>query len=68
MKMVRYLSVELSSRFPIARWAPIPLRLIVGYGFLGHGIAKLSGGPDQLAAILEAMGVPDPHLMARLPY
>jgi putative oxidoreductase len=66
MKMVRYLSVQPSSRFPIALWAPIPLRLIVGYGFLEHGIAKLSRGPDAFAAILQAMGVPDPHLMARL--
>jgi putative oxidoreductase len=66
MKMVRYLSVELSSRFPIARLAPIPLRLIVGYGFLEHAIAKLSRGPDAFAAILQTMGVPDPYLMARL--
>src|SRR5215470_7652061 len=55
-----------SSRFPIARWAPIPLRLIVGYGFMEHGVAKLSKGPDAFVAILHAMGVPDPHLMAWL--
>jgi putative oxidoreductase len=54
----------LSSRFPIARWSPIPLRLIVGYGFMEHGFAKLSKGPDAFAAILQAMGVPNPHLMA----
>jgi putative oxidoreductase len=66
MKMFRYLSVEPSSRFPIARWAPIPLRLIVGYGFLEHGIAKLSKGPDAFVAIVQAMGVPEPHLMAWL--
>jgi DoxX len=63
MKLHRYPYLELSSR-PIARWAPIPLRLIVGYGFLEHGVAKLSKGPDAFAAILHAMGVPDPHLMA----
>ena len=57
---------ETSSRFPIARWAPIPLRLIVGYGFLEHGIAKLSKGPDAFVAIVKAMGVPEPHLMAWL--
>jgi hypothetical protein len=38
--------LDLSSRFPIARWSPIPLRLIVGYGFMQHGVAKLSKGPD----------------------
>jgi len=24
----------------VARWAPIPLRLIVGYGFMQHGFAS----------------------------
>jgi putative oxidoreductase len=55
---------DFSTRFPIARWSPIPLRLIVGYGFMEHGFAKLSKGPDAFAAILQAMGVPSPHLMA----
>jgi len=49
-----------------ARWAPLPLRLIVGYGFMEHGFAKLSKGPDAFAAILQAIGVPAPHLMAWL--
>jgi len=48
----------------IARWAPIPLRLIVGYGFMEHGFAKLDKGPEAFAAILHALGVPAPHLMA----
>lgn len=47
-----------------ARWAPIPLRLIVGCGFIEHGFAKLSRGPEAFAAILHALGVPAPHLMA----
>jgi putative oxidoreductase len=38
--------------------------LIVGYGFLQHGFAKLSKGPDAFAAILQALGVPEPHFMA----
>src|SRR5258705_1616255 len=58
--------LELSSRFVIARWAPIPLRLIVGFGFMQHGFAKLSKGPDAFATILQAMGVPGPHFMAWL--
>lgn len=49
-----------------ARWAPLPLRLIVGYGFVQHGAAKLLRGPDAFAAILHAIGVPAPHLMAWL--
>jgi len=48
------------------RWAPVPLRVIVGYGFMAHGLAKLSKGPDVFAAILDAMGVPGPHGMAWL--
>ena len=31
-----------------------------------HGFAKLSRGPDAFGAILQAMGVPNPHLMAWL--
>jgi putative oxidoreductase len=48
----------------LARWAPIPLRLIVGFGFMQHGFAKLSRGPEHFAAILQALGTPAPHLMA----
>ena len=54
------------SRPSVAVWAPIPIRLIVGYGFIEHGFAKLSRGPEVFAAILHTMGVPAPHLMAWL--
>src|SRR5246127_1512866 len=54
------------ARPSIARWAPIPLRLIVGYGFIEHGFAKLSRGPEAFGAILQTIGVPAPHLMAWL--
>jgi putative oxidoreductase len=58
------MSLPFIDRFPIARWAPIPLRLIVGYGFMEHGFAKLAKGPDAFANILQAIGVPGPHFMA----
>jgi putative oxidoreductase len=61
---LRDVPLELLSRFPIARWAPIPLRLIVGYGFMEHGFAKLARGSDAFAAILQAISVPGPHFMA----
>ena len=66
MKASRDFVLRLSTRFPMARWSPIPLRLIVGYGFMQHGFAKLSRGPDAFAAILQGVGVPAPHLMAWL--
>ena len=50
----------------IARWFAIPLRLIVGYGFMEHGFAKLSKGPDAFGLILQGMGVPAPHFTAWL--
>jgi putative oxidoreductase len=60
------LPIDLISRSPIARWAPVPLRLIVGYGFMEHGFAKLARGLDAFPAILQALGVPAPHLMGWL--
>ena len=47
-----------------APYAAIPLRLIIGYGFLAHGLAKWHRGPDAFAAILQTIGVPAPQLMA----
>jgi len=52
------------ARSALAPWAPIPLRLIVGYGFVQHGFAKIARGPDTFAAILQSLGVPAPHFMA----
>lgn len=49
-------------RFEIARWAALPMRLVVDYGFMEHGFAKLSRGPDGFAGILQQLGVPLPHI------
>jgi len=48
----------------LAKYAAVPLRLIAGYGFLAHGMAKWSKGPEAFAAILQAAHVPAPHVMA----
>jgi putative oxidoreductase len=42
----------------------IPLRLVVGFGFMEHGYAKLARGPDAFAAILHTLGTPAPTLLA----
>lgn len=52
------------NRATLARWAPMPLRLIVGYGFLEHGLLKLGRGVPVFAAALSGLGVPAPNLMA----
>jgi putative oxidoreductase len=46
------------------QWAPLPLRLVIGYGFIAHGWAKLSRGPDGFAKLLDQMGAPLPGLTA----
>ena len=48
----------------LQRWAAVPLRLIVGYGFIAHGSAKVMNGPDHFAASLRGLGVPAPDFMA----
>jgi len=40
------------------------MRILLGYGFIEHGFAKLSRGPDAFAGILQQMGVPLPHVAA----
>jgi putative oxidoreductase len=45
-------------------WWALPLRLIVGFGFMEHGWAKLARGPDDFIHILTALHVPFPALSA----
>ena len=42
------------------RWVPIPLRMILGVGFIVHGWAKWSRGPAAFAELLKQVGVPLP--------
>ena len=58
------MSIKLLHGFALNRWPLLPLRLIVGFGFIEHGLAKLAKGPDAFANILQAMGVPGAHFMA----
>ncbi len=48
-----------TSPLPVpASWYALPLRLIVGFGFIEHGYAKLARGPEAFVAVLHAMGMP----------
>lgn len=44
------------------QWAPLFLRLIIGFGFMAHGWAKLSRGPAGFEKLLTQIGVPFPHI------
>src|SRR5215472_2872462 len=46
------------------QWAPLSLRLVIGYGFMAHGWAKLSRGPAGFAKLLEQIGAPMPEVTA----
>ena len=45
---------------------PLPLRLIIGFGFMAHGWAKLSRGPSGFAKLLAQIGAPLPEATAWL--
>jgi putative oxidoreductase len=47
-------------------WALLPLRVIVGVGFLAHGMAKLHRGPEKFAKLLMLIGAPSPLATAWL--
>jgi putative oxidoreductase len=47
-----------------ATWAPVPLRLVLGTGFLVHGWAKWSRGPAEFGKLLQQIGLPLPELTA----
>lgn len=61
---VEAVSVWRDATAKLAPYAAVPLRLIVGVGFLAHGLAKWHRGPESFSAILHALGVPSPLLMA----
>lgn len=46
------------------RWALVALRLVMGVGFMAHGWAKLTRGPESFAKLLGWAGVPYPVFAA----
>lgn len=45
-------------------WMQLPLRLVIGFGFMAHGWAKLGRGPAGFAKLLRQIGVPAPLFTA----
>src|SRR6516164_7041155 len=52
------------SPLPISTgWYALPLRLIIGFGFMQHCYAKLARGPEDFINVLHAMGLPVPFIL-----
>lgn len=60
------LSTDTPARAALRNHALVPLRLIVGIGFMEHGIAKWSRGPANFSRLLDQIGVPMPLATAWL--
>ena len=50
----------MSYRSPSVRWSLLPIRLVVGFGFLSHGLAKFGRGPQKFGKLLALIGTPFP--------
>jgi putative oxidoreductase len=48
------------------RWVPVPIRMILGVGFMVHGWAKWTRGPGVFAELLKQVHVPFPAANAWL--
>ena len=46
------------------QWVLLPLRLVIGFGFMAHGWTKLSRGPSGFAKLLAQIGAPLPEATA----
>jgi len=51
--------------FP-SRWTFLSMRLVIGIGFIAHGLAKWTRGPEKFALLLQQVGVPFPLPIAWL--
>lgn len=57
--------LTLNARLGAARpWAAVLLRLVVGCGFVAHGMAKLGRGPAGFGRLLAHIGAPSPVVTA----
>src|SRR5262245_50469895 len=58
--------LKLPKQALLQQWAPLPLRVVIGYGFVAHGWAKLSRGPAGFARLVDQIGAPLPEATARV--
>ena len=49
-----------------SKWAPMPLRLVIGFGMVYHGYPKLFSGQghEMFVGMLQGIGIPAAGLMA----
>jgi putative oxidoreductase len=52
------------NRISLAQWSYLPLRLVMGAGFMVHGWAKWNRGPAAFGKLLQFLGVPMPEVTA----
>ena len=55
---------KLRNKTSWSQWVPLSLRLVMGFGFMAHGWAKLSRGPSGFAKLLAQIGAPLPETTA----
>lgn len=50
----------------LSDWAPVPLRLVLGFGFVYHGFPKVfsSQGHEMFVGMLQSIGTPLPGITA----
>ena len=56
--------IKLQNKALWSQWVALPLRLVIGFGFMAHGWAKLSRGPSGFAKLLTQIGAPLPETTA----
>jgi putative oxidoreductase len=54
----------MQNRISLVQWSYLPLRLVMGTGFIVHGWAKWSRGPAAFGNLLQFLGVPSPAFTA----
>ena len=54
----------MQNRISLVQWSYLPLRLVMGTGFIVHGWAKWSRGPAAFGKLLQFLGVPSPDFIA----